>query len=214
MAAELFIYDEIGPDWAGMVSAATIRGDIKAAGKERITLRINSPGGSMHEATSIMAMLREHKPGVDVRVDGLAASAASLIAMVGESITMAEGSMLMIHNAMNLTFGNKEDHQKMIDVLAKADEQIVGIYSAKTKIDPVKIAEMMAAETWLTAAEAVDMGFATALSGASGVKACAIKEGRFQRTPAHLLVSELPREAERKARERHYSMRLRLTQLR
>lgn len=214
MAAELFIYDEIGPDWAGMVSAATIRNDIKAAGAERITLRINSPGGSVFEATSIIALLREHKPGVDVKVDGLAASAASVIAMVGESITMAEGSMMMIHNAMSFTFGNKEDHQKVIDLLAKADEQITGIYAARSKIDAATVAELMSAETWMTAAEAVYKGFATAMAGASGVKACAIKEGRFQRTPAHLLVNELPREAERKARERHYSMRLRLTQAR
>lgn len=209
--ADVFIYDEIGPDWAGMVSAATIRDGIKQAGTERITLRINSPGGSVFEATSIMALLREHKPGVEVKVDGLAASAASVVAMIGESITMAEGAMMMIHNAMNFTFGNKEEHQRMVELLAKADEQIVGIYAKRTGLSESDVAAMMAAETWMTAAEAVNKGFATATGSASGVKACAVKEGRFKHTPPQLLASELPRERERKARETYYSMKLRLT---
>lgn len=212
--AEVYIYDEIGPDWMGLVSARSVIEQIEKAGKSRIELRINSPGGSVWEATSMMAKLRAHKAGVDVYIDGLAASAASLVAMVGESITMAQGSMMMVHRAINLTYGNVADHEKAIEVLKKYDSEIVDIYADRTKLPREEVQAMLDAETWLSPSEAVAKGFATAATGASGIKVCAIKEGRYRNTPAALLARELPREHDRRVREQQAAVSLRLTRAR
>lgn len=209
--ADIYIYDEIGPSAYGLLGADIIAKEVKAAKNEPIRLRINSPGGGVHEATAMLALLKEHKPGVTVMVDGIAASAASFLAMVGSTITMAEGSMMMVHRAMGFTFGNAVDHAKMVEILGKHDSQIVDIYAARTGKSAEEIAAMLDAETWMTSHEALANGFATHVTGPSGVKNCGIKEGRFAKTPKNLLVDELPREQQRRAVESYYSSKLRLT---
>lgn len=208
---EIFLYDEIGPAWAGMIDAATIAKEIKAAGNEPIRLRINSPGGSAWDGMAMHSLLKDHKPGVEVVVDGIAASAATLPMMAGSKITMSEAAIMMVHRAMNFTFGNKQEHLRVAEVLDTHDQQIIGLYANRTGKPVDEITKLVDAETWMTSIEAMANGFATHVSGPSGVKNCAIKEGRFTKTPKNLLVDELPREHERRAMERYYSMKLRLT---
>jgi ATP-dependent Clp protease protease subunit len=211
---DVFLYDEIGPSAYGLLGADIIAKEIKTAKNEPIRLRINSPGGSVFEATAMLSLLKEHKPGVDVIVDGIAASAASFLAMVGKTITMAEGSMMMIHRAIGFTIGNAAEHAKSIELLGKVDGQITSIYANRTGRSEADIGEMLDAETWMTSHEALAAGFATHITGPSGVKNVGIKAGRFAKTPAALLVDELPREKERKSIQAFNEYRIRLTMAR
>lgn len=208
---DVFLYDELGPAWAGMIDADMVAKEIKAAGKEPIRLRINSPGGSAWVGMAIYSLLKDHKPGVDVVVDGIAASAATVPMLAGRTITVSESGMVMIHRSMTLTFGNQGDHRKSIDALDAHDRVIAGLYASKTGKSEDEIAALLDAETWMTAHEALAHGFATAVTGPSGVKNYAIKEGRFAKTPQALLTAELPRESQRRAIESYYSAKLRLT---
>lgn len=157
------IYDVVGEDWwpaQGMtakVVAAVLR---KNKGKE-ITVNINSPGGDFFEGLAIYNLLKEHDAPITVRVVGMAASAASVIAMAGTSIKIAEAGFFMIHNAWHVCVGNKHDMQERADTLAQFDESMAGIYTKKTGMDRDEIVDMMDAETWISGADAVDKGFAT-----------------------------------------------------
>lgn len=161
-AAEVLIFDVIGADFFGEgVTAKTIKSDLDALGDvDDITVRVNSPGGNVWDGLSIFNLLKEHKAQIHVQVEGLAASAASLIAMAGDLITMGEGSMMMIHNPMTLAFGDGNEMRKIADVLDKIKGQFVDVYARRSGEDAAAIGEMMDAETWLSGAEAVDKGFA------------------------------------------------------
>lgn len=155
-AAEVSIYDEIG--FFG-ISAKSFLDELKAVGNRRITLRINSPGGSVFDGTAIYNRLKDHAPGVDVMIDGLAASIASVIAMAGSKITMAENALLMIHNASGVVMGNAEDMRQLADTLDKIDGTIAATYARRTGKPAGEMAALMDAETWFTAAEAKEAGF-------------------------------------------------------
>ena len=160
MANELWIYDTIGEGFfSAGVTAKAVRDDLaKMDTKQRLTVRINSPGGDVFEAVAINALLSEWKGGVDVQVDGLAASAASYIATVGDKVTMAEGSMLMIHDPWTVAVGNAEEMQRAADTLDKIADNLVGAYSRKSGLASAEVRDIMRAETWLTADEAVAKG--------------------------------------------------------
>lgn len=157
------IYDVVGEDWwtgQGMtakVVSAVLR---KNKGKE-ITVNINSPGGDFFEGLAIYNLLKEHDAPITVRVVGMAASAASVIAMAGSTIKIAEAGFFMIHNAWHVCVGNKHDMQERADTLAQFDQSMVGIYAKKTGMDRDEITDMMDAETWISGADAVEQGFAT-----------------------------------------------------
>lgn len=157
------IYDIVGEDWwtgQGMTAkivSAVLR---KNKGKE-VTVNINSPGGDFFEGLAIYNLLKEHDAPVTVRVVGMAASAASVIAMAGNTIKIAEAGFFMIHNAWHVCVGNKHDMTERAQTLAQFDESMVGIYSKKTGIDRDEITTMMDKETWISGADAVDQGFAT-----------------------------------------------------
>lgn len=153
--AEILIYDAIGADaWTG--GGVTPEAVIAAlAGLGNVCVRINSPGGSVFDGYAIFNALLAHKGAVNVVVEGVAASAASFIAMAGATVTMRETSMLMIHNARTMAFGQAADMLATADLLAKIDGQIAAIYEAKSGNSAV---EMMAAETWFTATEAQAAG--------------------------------------------------------
>lgn len=185
---EILLYDEIGPGYYGLLDGKWMVEQLREAGNEPVALRINSPGGSVFEGQAMFTALARHTPGVVVRIDALAASAASFVAMAGSRIEIAENAMVMIHNAWGGTLGNAADHEKAAAVLRKIDEQLVSQYAARTKLAADKIRDMMAAETWLDAKEAVDMGFADAVSVATTAKA-AIRDGMFAKTPRELLVA-------------------------
>jgi len=128
-----------------------------------LTVAINSPGGYATEGFAIYNLLRAHAFPVTARVDGLAASAASYIAMAGSTLLMPRASLLMIHNSSGLTWGTKHDHRATAEALAKLDEIMLAIYAERSGKPPAEIAAMMDAETWMTADEAVAARFATAL---------------------------------------------------
>lgn len=159
--AEIWLYDEIGEGWFGGVSAKRFGEDLKALGRvEHITLRLNSPGGDVFDGLAIYNILKQHRARVTVQVDGLAASIASLIAMAGDEIRMAANSFMMIHKAWGMAIGNADDMQAMADTLGKVDGSLLDTYARRTSLATEELEAMLAAETWMTAAEAVEKGFA------------------------------------------------------
>ena len=160
--AEILIYEQIGRDyWSDEgIAAKDFAADLKALGDVKdITLRLNSPGGSVFEGLVIHNLLKAHQANVTVYIDGIAASIASVIAMCGDKIIMPENAMMMIHDPSGLVIGNADDMRKMADTLDKIKESIKTAYK-RTMMTDEEIDEMMKAETWLTAADAVDKGFA------------------------------------------------------
>lgn len=130
------------------------------AGSGDITVWINSPGGDCIAAAQIYNMLMEYKGNVTVKIDGIAASAASVIAMAGTKVCVSPVSMLMIHNPSAGIYGNTSEMQKAIKMLDEVKESIVNAYEIKTGMSRAKISHLMDAETWMDANSAVEMGFA------------------------------------------------------
>jgi len=128
-----------------------------------VTVWINSPGGDVFAASQIYTMLMEYKGHVTVKVDGIAASAASVIAMAGGEVYMSPTSMLMIHNPMTVAWGNVNEMQKAIDLLDEVKESIINAYELKSGLSRSRISHLMDAETWLNAKKAVELGFADAV---------------------------------------------------
>ncbi len=163
---ELLIYDEIGLNfWTGTgVTAQSVADAIKSAGSfDRIAVRINSPGGDCFEGVAIYNLIRAQKVPVEVFVDGIAASAASIVAMAGDIVNVGIGAMLMIHNAMTMAYGDAPAFRKIADTLEKISQTVGGIYVKKTGKTAAQIAELMDAETWLDAQDAIKNGFADAI---------------------------------------------------
>lgn len=128
--------------------------------KGDITLWINSPGGDVFAAAQIYTMLKEYSGKVTVRIDGIAASAASVIAMAGDTIEMSPPSLMMIHNPMTIAFGEASDFEGAIEMLNEVKESIINAYELKSGMSRVKISRMMDDETWFNAKKAVELGFA------------------------------------------------------
>lgn len=125
-----------------------------------VTVWLNSPGGDVFAASQIYNMLKEYKGKVTVKIDGIAASAASVIAMAGVEILMSPVAMMMIHNPSTVIFGEATDLQSGIDMLSEVKEGIINAYEQKTGLSRSKISKMMDAETWFSAKKAVELGFA------------------------------------------------------
>lgn len=130
------------------------------AGSGDITVWINSPGGDCVAAAQIYNMLTQYKGNVTVKIDGIAASAASVIAMAGNMVLMSPVSMMMIHNPATVAFGDHAEMQKAIDMLAEVKESIINAYEIKTGLSRSKLSHLMDAETWMDANKAVELGFA------------------------------------------------------
>ncbi len=182
--AEISIYDEIG---AYGVSAKAFLADLgKLPDAAPLTLRLNSPGGSVFDAVAIYNALQRHAGTVTVSIDGIAASAASYIAMAGDEIIMPENAFLMIHDPSGMVMGTASDMRAMADALEKIGASLVKGYAAKSGKPEKDIAKLMAKETWLDAAEAVDMGLADTL--AAPVKmAASFDVSQFQNTPPEII---------------------------
>lgn len=133
------------------------------SGNGDITVWINSPGGDCVAAAQIYNMLMEYPGNVTVKIDGIAASAASVIAMAGTKVLMSPVSMLMIHNPMTFAFGSSAEMQKAIDMLGEVKESIINAYELKTSLSRAKLSRLMDAETWMNANKAVELGFADAI---------------------------------------------------
>lgn len=171
-------------------SAVSFRDALKELGDvSTINLSINSGGGSVFDGIAIYNMLKSHKATVNVYVEGLAASIASVIAMAGDTITMRSGSMMMVHMPWTLSQGNAEEMRKTADTLEKMGDNIVDIYSERTGITSDEIRNIMNDETWLSAEEAVEQGWATKLDKKEAVMNSVPKEilGRFSNVPKNVL---------------------------
>jgi ATP-dependent protease ClpP protease subunit len=168
---ELLVYEEIGESFFGDggVTAKAVKQQIDQADSyDRMSIRINSPGGDASEGIAIYNLIRAQKKPVDVFVDGIAASAASIIAMAGDEIIMGPNSLLMVHNATGVCMGDGADMAKMAGVLNTVSAAIGRTYSVRTGKPADEIAALMDAETWFSAEEAVEQGFATAITEEAG----------------------------------------------
>ena len=166
IAEESWFDDEVTPK---------IFRDELMSGEGDITVWINSPGGDCIAAAQIYNMLLEYKGNVTIKIDGIAASAASVVAMAGNKVIMSPVSMLMIHNPMTMAAGDTTEMKKAISMLTEVKESIINAYELKTGMSRDKIAKLMDAETWMDANKAVELGFADeTLSRESSVKQSAM----------------------------------------
>ena len=166
--AELYIYDAIFPDdgWGGTtVGAADFQKQLNEVKSSQLNLYLNSPGGLVHEGTAIFNALKQHPAKVNVRVMGMAASIASVIAQAGDTVEMSPGSLMMIHEASALTLGTATDHRKSAEVLDTMTSSIAGIYAARSGKDVSHWRSLMSAETWFSDQEAVVAGLADSVVG-------------------------------------------------
>ena len=166
------------------------------AGNGDIVLYVNSPGGDCVAASQIYTMLMEYKGRVTVKIDGIAASAASVIAMAGTEVLMAPTALLMVHNPLTVAIGDTEEMQKAIAMLDEVKESIITSYELKTGMSRAKIAHLMDAETWMNAQKAIELGFADGiLTRETGMPdGIAINSYQFShRAVTNSLLSKIPK---------------------
>ena len=145
--------------WGDEITPQMFRSELNAAEGD-IDLWINSPGGDCYAAAQIYNMLMEYKGNVTVKIDGIAASAASVVAMAGSTVEMSPVATIMIHNPMTVSIGDTHEMERTITFLAEIKESIINAYEIKTGLSRAKISRLMDAETWMNAKKAVELGFA------------------------------------------------------
>ena len=193
-AAEIILYGDIGFD----ITAREFSDELKALGSPKdITVRINSFGGDVFDGVAIYSRLIDSGAKITVFIDGIAASAASVIAMAGNEIHIGEGAFVMIHDAWAMSMGNAVDMMKMAGRLEAVSEQIAGIYQRRTGQEMSAIRDMMAAETEFNAAQAVEAGFATEIFKAERLAAYYSPERHNFKTPPSVTLSGRSEEASR-----------------
>ena len=164
------IFDVIGADyWGEGVTASRIAGALRSLGGADVTVNINSPGGDMFEGLAIYNLLREYEGRVTVKVLGLAASAASVIAMAGDDVQIGRGAFLMIHNCWVYAMGNRHDLAQIAADMAPFDNAMSDIYQARSGLDAATVNRMMDGETYIGGSEAVEKGFADSLLSADEI---------------------------------------------
>ncbi|MGO1079946.1 head maturation protease, ClpP-related [Inquilinus sp. CA228] len=163
--AVITILGAIGEDWWTDTdnSARRIGAELRRIGARDVTVHVNSPGGDFFEGLAIYNLLREHPQDVTVKVLGLAASAASIITMAGDTVMVPRAGFIMIHNVSAIAIGNRHDFREMADMLEPFDATLADIYSARTGLPKDDITRMLDREAWIGGAEAVEKGFADQL---------------------------------------------------
>lgn len=206
--ATVFVYDAIG-DFYGVNANDFVR-ELSAITAPKINLRINSPGGDVFAAKAIATAIRNHHATVTAYIDGLAASAATTIAIAADEVVMSPGAFFMIHNPWTMAMGDAQEMAKLSAMLEKVGQSIAAEYSAKTGLDAAQITDMMNAETWMNADEALANGFVNRID--AGMKAAAIWDlSGYEKAPeiAFEVVNEEPAPAEKfnmEAMQRRLSM--------
>jgi ATP-dependent Clp protease, protease subunit len=181
--AEIVIYDEIG---AFGVPAKAFLDELQALGPvAQLTVRINSPGGSVFDGVAIYNALKRHDAVVTMWIDGIAASIASMIAMAGDEVVMPENAMLVLHDPSGLVAGTASDMRAMAEALDRMKAGMVVAYRDKSGRDDTEIEELMRAETWLSAQEAVELGLADRVDEPVRM-AAHFDLSRFRNTPSQL----------------------------
>lgn len=188
-SATIYLYGPIGASWwdDGGISANQFRKDLDALGAiKTIDVRINSEGGDVFDGQAIYTLLVQHKAAVTVHIDGLAASAASFIAMAGDTIEIAESAFVMIHNAAGGCWGGAEAMRKTADLLESVNGALQDIYAARTRNSVADLKKWMDAETWWTGKEAVAKGFADKVVPNLAVAASVRDPAKYRHLPAAL----------------------------
>ncbi|MDE5054894.1 Clp protease ClpP [Niallia taxi] len=166
--SNLTIYGDIGESWWWeSTSAVDVDNALKEAGSNDIVVNLNSPGGDAFDGIAIYNRLKNHQGKVTIYIDGWACSAASVIAMAGDEVIMGAGAMMMIHEASNIVWGNKSDFRKQADLLEKLEDGIIDIYMQKANITREEIRQKVDDETWFSANDALEIGFATSTATSS-----------------------------------------------
>jgi len=188
-SAEILIYEDVGQGWFGGVSAKQFAADLKALGNVKtIDVRINSYGGDVFDGLAIYQQLVRHQAAIITHIDGVAASIASVIAMAGSEIRIAEAGWLMIHDAWGLAIGNAAEMRRQADLLDSVTQQVAGVYQARTSKPIEDIRAWMADEKWFNAADAIDAGMATSMAENLRVAAHAApsQHAKFRHLPTAL----------------------------
>lgn len=165
------IFDVIGEDYwsGGGVTAKSVTAQLRAIGHRPITVQINSPGGDMFEGIAIYELLRVHEQPITIQIAGIAASAASIIAMAGDTVEIGAASFMMIHNCNTIALGNRHDFTKQAAEMLRFDTAMAGVYAARSGQTAADCATWMDAETFMQGAQAVERGFADSLLAADQV---------------------------------------------
>ena len=145
--------------WGDEITPQMFRDELES-GEGDVTVWINSPGGNVFAAAEIYTMLKDYKGNITVKIDAIAASAASVVAMAGDVVQMSPVAMLMIHDPSTVAMGNTKDMEKAIEVLNEVKESIINAYASKSGLSHARIANLMSNETWMNAKKAVELGFA------------------------------------------------------
>jgi len=203
-STEILIYDVIG--WPYNDASGLIRHISDLGGKD-ILVRINSPGGDVFDGTAIFNTLKDYSGKVTVRIEGLAASMGSVIALAGKDVQAYPSTMMMIHEPWVYTAGNQYELQDIIEILSKISGSILDIYTGKTKTGKKEMREMMKAETWMTAKEAKEKGFVDTIIEAGKPIKAQFDLSMFANVPDELVRDEdlTERDAEKALRDAGFS---------
>ena len=144
--------------WGDEITPQMFRDELES-GEGNVTVWINSPGGNVFAAAEIYTMLKDYKGSITVKIDAIAASAASVVAMAGDTVQMSPVAMLMIHDPSTVAMGNTKDMEKAIEVLTEVKESIINAYEIKTGLSRTRLSHLMDAETWMNANKALELGF-------------------------------------------------------
>lgn len=185
--AEITLYSAIGESfWGDSISAKQFSDTLNSldSAVNEITVRINSPGGDVFDGIAIYNRLKQHKAKIIVHIDGLAASIASIIALAGDEIVIGDGALYMIHLPWTFAMGNRMDLENTTNRLMDVEEQLIGIYAKKTKMDRAEIRKMLEAETWMDAEQAIEKGFVDKKAAESmPIAASALKNPWINKAP-------------------------------
>jgi ATP-dependent Clp protease protease subunit len=198
-SAEVMLYGPIGSTFfeEGITAKTVGEALAKVPNAKNLTVRLNSPGGSVWEGMTIRNQLAQHPARVTAEVEGLAASCASVIAMAADEIRMHAGSRMMVHEAKKQTFGDAREHQRAVAQMISINSGAADIYVARTGLSKDEIVKMMAEETWLTPEEALAKGFAdkvvAAKGGAPRMFLGDLARYGYQNVPAQLMAAEKER---------------------
>ncbi len=204
---ELTLYGEISNYswWGDEVTPKQFKEDLDALGDiEILNVFISSPGGDVFAGQAIYSMLKRHKAQVNVYIDGIAASIASLIAMAGDTVIMPTNAMMMVHNPWTIAVGNADEFRKIAEDMDKIRDSMVVAYESRSALTTEEIKELLDAETWLSAEDCKEYGFCDEIEEAKQIAACADKQilARYKNTPKELLNGPEPDlDKEAKARE-------------
>lgn len=182
-SGEVYLYDEIGSGYFGGISAKQFADDLNALGKiDTLNVRINSPGGDVFDGLAIYNTMKRHPAYVNIDIDGMALSIASIIAMAGDTVRMADNAMFMIHDPWTMVAGSADDFRKQADLMDQVKENLVSTYQKRTSMDNEVLSQMMTDETWMDATTAKQWGFVDEITDQLQI-AASFDLRRFKNTP-------------------------------